>query len=49
MIFPGLHGGASWVLSMALSPVWQSAALFTELLNPGDTTGCDSRCEPGSR
>lgn len=28
---------------------WQSVALFTELLNPGDTTDCDSRCEPGNR
>lgn len=40
--------GASWVLSKALSPFWQSVVIFTELLNPGDTTGCDSHCDRGS-
>lgn len=43
-----LRCGASWVLSRSLSPVWQSVALFTEQLKPGDAAGCDSRREPGS-
>lgn len=47
-IFPRLLGGATWVLSKALSPFWQSVVLFTELLNPGDTTDCDSHCDLGS-
>lgn len=48
LVCPG-YFCASWVLSTALSPVWQSVTLFTEPLNPADTAGGDSCREPDSR